>query len=134
MPSSEGFIPIEPDLLKEAIEEILSWEGDVFIEIEKPLVEGLVRSLKRFLEEAGGCDHSVGICMCSVTGLLETLSMRLEGKMLCPDCMGEGFRYGSQHTSDCKVLADQGFECIDAHYQACVPVVDLVQKEVATNG
>ncbi len=53
------------------------------IEVPRPLLEAAADELANYLKEDGGCDHSVGICSCEITGIithLDHLLGRHEGK------------------------------------------------------
>ncbi len=59
--------------------------------------------LKESIQEAGGCDHSVGICACTDLGLIEQADVELgdaewcshddEGELSCGRCYGSGIYY-----------------------------------------
>ena len=50
------------------------------------LLDGLIE----FFREAGGCDHSVGICLCSEEQAAYELELAKVGKRVCPGCGGDG--------------------------------------------
>lgn len=45
----------------------------------------LLKAIVKYLREDLGCDHSVGICMCSTIGLVEELQLALNGRKTCPN-------------------------------------------------
>ena len=53
----------------------------------------LIEAIIEYLSEDLGCDHSVGICMCSTIAVVNELNLLLDGKMTCPTCHGEGFTF-----------------------------------------
>lgn len=68
-------VEIEPALAKDLVAELESalMSGSIY---RRDLV-ALYRFLKSDLEEMGGCDHSVGICSCSLADVLQSLARKL---------------------------------------------------------
>lgn len=50
----------------------------------------LLEGIREYLSEDLGCDHSVGICTCSAAGLVQELTLALNGESPCPRCGGDG--------------------------------------------
>ena len=55
------------------------------IEIPRVLLEAATDELGSYLEEDGGCDHSVGICSCEVRGIVSHLEHLLGRHEKKPD-------------------------------------------------
>lgn len=57
-------------------------------DFSRGFIEALVEEI-----EAGEpfCDHAVGICSCDTLSVLADLKLRLDGRMTCPECCGDGF-------------------------------------------
>lgn len=51
----------------------------------------LVQAVVDYLMEDLGCDHQVGICMCSTVEVVNELTLNLQGRETCRGCFGEGF-------------------------------------------
>lgn len=57
------------------------------IELSRAMVESLAREIE---DNEPLCDHSVGICACFEAGVLEELTMLLDGRSPCRACDGLG--------------------------------------------
>ncbi|KKL96939.1 hypothetical protein LCGC14_1839480 [marine sediment metagenome] len=55
------------------------------VEIPLVLLEAAADELGNYLEADGGCDHSVGICSCEITGIITALDHLLERHKEKPD-------------------------------------------------
>lgn len=58
---------------------------------ETDVPRALLEAIVGYLSEDLGCDHSVGICMCGIAGLVEELQLVLGGRKRCQKCGGEGY-------------------------------------------
>lgn len=58
---------------------------------ETDVPRALLEAIVEYFSEDLGCDHSVGICMCGIAGLVEELQLVLGGRKRCDECGGEGF-------------------------------------------
>lgn len=56
------------------------------------LIDGLIAHFK----EAGGCDHSVGICCCAEEDAVAELLLAKDGKLICRDCGGDGYLWSRE--------------------------------------
>lgn len=65
--------------------------------------------IEEYIKECGGCDHSVGICMCETERLLTEIRLRI-GKLIecqtcmkqheqfwCNECHGEGLVFNKDY-------------------------------------
>ena len=126
-------VKIEPELLTEMLEYVIPFptevkstaesfdlmtakDGTQYNEITRRLAEAILAESE---EVFGGCDHSVGICECGNSALIEAFSLRLQGERLCPKCNGEMFIYHAPHNPRCDEYNKQGFDCDEAHYEDC---------------
>jgi hypothetical protein len=93
--------PVTPDYIKRC------QENNQATDVPRALVQGVVK----YLSEDLGCDHSVGICMCSTIGVVQELKLALEGKLTCHGCGGDGFDWNkARHQVECQRIAkEQGF-------------------------
>ena len=97
------------------------------LDLSEDTLKALVADLRECVD---GCDHSVGICMCSEVGVLEELERRSRGKMTCPKCHGDGFTWREAHEDGtCDRLRAEGYDCNDGHFESCDIEVDF-KKEV----
>jgi hypothetical protein len=105
--------------MEAVLKDILYEEEDV--EIFFPVARLLARKMRQMLKDLGGCDHSVGICYCSlITSLdyLETAIQKIKGEKtgehICsnckvkirdcysPLCASEGHDMGMDLCMDCE--------------------------------
>ncbi len=72
------------------------------IEVPRPLLEAAADELTNYLKADGGCDHSVGICSCEITGIISHLDHLLGRHQEKPDpyncgsCVAEEFKIGDK--------------------------------------
>lgn len=59
-----------------------------YVEVPQTLFQAVLDNLKEMYE---GCDHSVGICMCSELLMVRELVLADNGRESCRSCAGEGF-------------------------------------------
>lgn len=88
-----------PDLLmKEALELLASYANSEALSrmVGRPesvsdypveLIDGIIA----YFREAGGCDHSVGICACEEEAVAQELMLLKDGKATCRKCGGDGY-------------------------------------------
>jgi hypothetical protein len=99
-------IAIDPKLLQDAFAMITGsdtiktdqWIRESLfdkIDIRKTLLEAVIQELE---DAEPSCDHAVGICMCSVIGILDELKLAVQGKRTCPECHGDTFVYDEKET------------------------------------
>jgi hypothetical protein len=76
-------IDVDPELLGEALRELAGPVGEGYVNrVPRSFVETVVALLSEDL----GCDHSVGICMCGIVGIVQDLNLVLQGRKRCDDC------------------------------------------------
>jgi hypothetical protein len=108
---------IERDLLNAANEIFTAYvDPEDSIDVSPAYLSALIAELS---EGVDGCDHSVGICMCAEVAIIDELHLRLDGKMTCRVCGGDGVTYREEHTARCATLTAEGYECHDEHLFRC---------------
>ena len=60
------------------------------IDVPRPLLEAAADELANYLKADGGCDHSVGICSCEITGIIAHLDHLLGRHEDKPDPYNRG--------------------------------------------
>lgn len=90
------WVAVETQLLRRSFEATdIAGVNDRLTGIPMNLLDGLIELFSEDL----GCDHSVGICMCGIIGLVAELKLAKMGKTYCSDCHGDG-QIWSQETHD----------------------------------
>lgn len=59
-------------------------------DLARQIISSLVNELVALLD-GETCDHSVGICWCSMEDTLQVATMYLDGIQWCPTCNGDTF-------------------------------------------
>lgn len=90
------WMPVSTELLRRSYHDMdIAYSGDKLTDVPVNLIDGLIA----YFSEDLGCDHSVGICMCGIIGLVAELKLAKMGKTYCSDCHGDG-QIWSQETHD----------------------------------
>lgn len=102
-----------PDLLmKEALELVAGYANNAALgrspgaadsvsDFPVALIDGLIE----FFREAGGCDHSVGICCCAEEDAARELMLLKDGKTTCSVCGGDGYTWDADKYEAARVEA-----------------------------
>lgn len=107
-PSGDEIIHVDEGLLSEALREgvdpiyrpfnqgrreELKAHGKRTTDVSRKFLRALIEHIGDGLD---GCDHAVNICQCEAIALHNELKLALDGKLTCPLCGGEGYRWDEQ--------------------------------------
>lgn len=84
------YIEVPDSLMREVLEALLHWYpkgSESLADVPVALIDSVIEMFK----DAGGCDHSVGICACGEEAIAAELLLLKDGKATCRECGGDGY-------------------------------------------
>lgn len=84
------YIEVPDSLVHEMLAALMAWfpkDSDSLADVPTKLIDAFIELVR----EAGGCDHSVGICMCREEDVVTELLLVKDGRATCRKCGGDTY-------------------------------------------
>lgn len=105
------WIEVPDSLMRDMLEALLHYfpkDSEALSDVPVGLIDAFIEMAR----EAGGCDHSVGICACGEEAIVAELLLLKDGKATCRECGGDGYVWDEAvYEANLKKYADQGYAC-----------------------
>lgn len=126
------YIEVPDSVMREMLEALLAGfpKGSTSLsDVPVGFIDGFIDMVK----DAGGCDHSVGICACGEEAIAAELLLLKDGKTTCRICGGDGYTWDADKYEAARVqAAKEGYDASEG--EGAVPCFGCDGKGIVRVG